>query len=142
MAQRLDRKAALADEVADVRAATATAEALGRRGRDDLARLREQKVSLQLVCDTLCATAHDRFSRQCALTICQSASFTDNLAQHAAFHGKRKANRESQVELALVAAADLPQLPAAPTPWSIWALSLALLCNIILVGSWIRRRAL
>ena len=46
VAQQLDRVAALADEVAGVRTAVATAEAQGRRGRGDLARLREQKVPL------------------------------------------------------------------------------------------------
>lgn len=47
MAQQLDRVAALADEVAEVRAATETAEAQGRHGREELSRLREQKVHLR-----------------------------------------------------------------------------------------------
>ena len=43
-AQHLDRVAALADSVAEVRAAASMAEAQGRRGRDEMSRLREQKV--------------------------------------------------------------------------------------------------
>ena len=46
-----------------------------------------------------------------------------------------------QVELALAAVAELPAPTAAPTPWSFWALSLALLCNVVLVGASLRRYA-
>jgi len=44
VAQHLDRVAALADSVAEVRAAASTAEAQGKRGLEEVSRLREQKV--------------------------------------------------------------------------------------------------
>ena len=44
MAQHLDRVAALADSVAEVRAAASMAEAQGKRGLEEVSRLREQKV--------------------------------------------------------------------------------------------------
>jgi len=47
VAQHLDRVAALADSVAEVRAAASTAEAQGKRGLEEVSRLREQKVPFQ-----------------------------------------------------------------------------------------------
>ncbi len=44
-----------------------------------------------------------------------------------------------QVELALAAAVELPPLTASPAAPSFWALALALLCNVILAGAWLRR---
>ena len=157
MAQRLDRVAALADEVAEVRTAAATAAAQGRRGREELSRLKEQKVprrrqTMILATVFVSTQLHARASHPCQDCTQTLRGTSDGLTAPAPVlrYARSASRRKSpsardvtlappQVELALAAAVELPSVAAAPMAPSFWALALALLCNIVLAGAWLRR---